>query len=166
MGAKIITCASPVLDIENLAQQRQIPLTLILNAPFDSLVWQEEIFGPILPIYTYNHISEAVNFINQRPHPLSLYLFTNNNPLQNNIIKQTHSGGVTINETIVHVAQDDLPFGGVGLSGMGCYHAKEGFKTFSHAKSIHYKGAINTTPLSYPKNRLKLFNKLLNFIIK
>ena len=89
-----------------------------------------------------------------------------NKTLQKNIIEQTHSGGVTINESILHVAQDELPFGGVGESGMGSYHAFEGFKTFSHAKSIHYKGKINTTPLSYPKNRLKIFNKLLNFILK
>jgi coniferyl-aldehyde dehydrogenase len=115
----------------------KIPPTLVLNAPDDALIMQEEIFGPLMPIKTYKHYPEAVAFINKQPRPLALYYFGNNKTEERYILDNTTSGGVTINDVLMHVAQEDLPFGGVGPSGMGSYHGFDGFKNFSHARAIY-----------------------------
>lgn len=130
--------------------KRKIPLTLVLDPPEHINLSQQEIFGPILPIFSYQHINDAIRFIQHKPRPLALYLMTFNKKLQRRILRHTHAGGVCINDTVTHVAQDDLPFGGVGPSGMGQYHAKEGFLTFSKTKSVFKKGKFNSAKLAMP----------------
>lgn len=124
---------------EDFTQQShyKIPPHIVLNATDDMLVMQDEIFGPILPIKTYNNVPDTVAYINQRPRPLGLYYFGSDTSERDYILHNTTSGGVTINDVFFHVAQEDLPFGGVGPSGMGAYHGKEGFDEFSHKKAVY-----------------------------
>lgn len=126
----------------------------VLHQPDDTLgVMQEEIFGPLLPILTYSDMSEALAYIQQRPRPLSMYLFTQDAQDQTRCEQQIVSGSLVINHTLIQVAQADLPFGGVGASGMGAYHAKEGFLTFSHSKSLLRKRGPNMLALLRPPYR-------------
>lgn len=111
---------------------------------------QDEIFGPLLPVVPYDSLAEALAYVNQRPRPLALYYFGHDRAEQRRVLEQTHSGGVCLNDTLLHVAQDDLPFGGVGPSGMGNYHGHEGFKTFSHARAVFAKSRVNAARLIYP----------------
>ncbi len=124
---------------EDLSQQdhRKIPPTLILNATDDMSVMQEEIFGPVLPVRTYDALSSAVAEINAGPRPLALYYFGDDETESETLLARTHSGGVTINDVIFHFTMDDLPFGGVGASGMGAYHGERGFREFSHEKAVY-----------------------------
>ncbi|TXH95405.1 MAG: coniferyl aldehyde dehydrogenase [Rheinheimera sp.] len=158
-GAQIISCGEPVKPDDPL---RRMDLQLVLNAPLDCQLWQQEIFGPILPIYGYRSTKEAIEFIQARPRPLAFYLFSHDKELQQRCREQIHAGGVCINDTLVHVGQDDLPFGGVGPSGMGHYHGKEGFLTFSHAKAVHRKGRFSSGIFAYPKFRARLLDKVLD----
>lgn len=121
---------------ESLAAVRKLPLTLVLDCPADCTLMREEIFGPILPVITYQHFDEAIAHINAQPRPLALYLFDRDQAHIRQLLQQTISGGVCINETILHVVQDAMPFGGVGASGMGHYHGHEGFLTFSKLKPV------------------------------
>ena len=98
---------------------------------------QNEIFGPLLPVKTYKTIDEAIAYVNARPRPLALYYFGHDSAESARVLAQTTSGGACVNEVIVHVMQDELPFGGCGNSGMGSYHGEQGFRTFSHAKSVY-----------------------------
>lgn len=109
---------------------------LIVNPKVDSPVMSEEIFGPLLPIITYSTVEQAIAFITARPRPLALYLMSENESLQHKVSTQVHSGGMCINDCVFHLAVDDAPFGGIGESGKGAYHGKEGFLTFSHAKTV------------------------------
>ena len=144
----------------------KIPLTLVNNATDDMLLMQEEIFGPILPIVSYNNIDEAIAYVNDRPRPLALYLCSHNAGLQQQVLEQTHAGGVCLNDAAMHVAQDDMPFGGIGPSGMGHYHGHEGFLTFSKAKAVFKKGKINTASNAFPPYG-KLIHKLIyKFFLK
>lgn len=124
-----------------------LPPMVVLGVTDEMKIAQEEIFGPILPIFPYRDIDEAVAFVNARPRPLALYYFGKNNSDQRKVLSQTVSGNVTINGTIMHIAQDDLPFGGVGPSGMGVYHGVEGFRALSHAKGIFQQGRWNSATL-------------------
>ncbi|MEY8247109.1 MAG: coniferyl aldehyde dehydrogenase [Bermanella sp.] len=140
---------------EDFSGTRKMPLTLITGTTDEMTVMQDEIFGPILPIVTYKNLDEALTYIKDRPRPLAMYLFSHNKKEQQHVVQTTHAGGVTINDCLTHIAQDDLPFGGVGDSGIGHYHGKEGFLTLSHAKSIHTKGHINSGKLVHaPHGRL------------
>ena len=130
-GAQAIPLISPT-DNTRLAF---IPVAL-LNVSEDARVMQEEVFGPILPIVTLNDIDSTIRYINDRPIPLALYWFGKNKVAMKRILNETRSGGVTINDTLLHAAVEDLPFGGIGASGMGAYHGKAGFETFSHRKSV------------------------------
>jgi coniferyl-aldehyde dehydrogenase len=130
--------------------KRKIPLTLVINPPEHLNLCQQEIFGPVLPIIVYENVAEAIRYIQKRPRPLALYLMSFDKKLQQQVLTQTHAGGVCINDSVSHVAQDDLPFGGVGPSGMGQYHAKEGFLTFSKAKSVFKRGRFNSAKLAFP----------------
>jgi coniferyl-aldehyde dehydrogenase len=114
--------------------------TVVLDPPLDSRLMQEEIFGPILPVVRADTLDAAIGFVNARPRPLALYAYTRDAAVERRILDRTHSGGVTINSTIVHTGQADLPFGGIGPSGMGAYHAREGFFQFSHARAVHKPG--------------------------
>ncbi|AOE82775.1 coniferyl aldehyde dehydrogenase [Pseudomonas sp. TCU-HL1] len=132
------------------AQDRRLPHTLVLNATDDMKLMQEEIFGPLLPIIPYRRIDDAFAYINDRPRPLALYYFGYGKAEQQRVLHETHSGGVCLNDTLLHVAQDDMPFGGVGPSGMGHYHGHEGFLTFSKAKGVFIKQRFNAAKMIYP----------------
>ena len=123
---------------------------LVLHAKDDSVLMSEEIFGPILPIRTYETLDEAIAYVNDHPRPLALYFFDHDQKRIDKVLRETIAGGVCINETMLHIAQDDLPFGGVGPSGMGHYHAKEGFDAFTKKKPIFYQSRINGSALLRP----------------
>ncbi|MEH2123963.1 aldehyde dehydrogenase [Nostoc sp.] len=125
-----------VIGGENHPSERYIAPTLIDNVSLEDSVMQEEIFGPILPIIEYSDIAEAIALINSRPKPLALYLFSQDKNLQKRVLQETSSGGVCINDTVMQVGVSSLPFGGVGDSGIGNYHGKASFDTFSHKKSV------------------------------
>jgi len=125
------------------------PLVL-LGVNEEMTVMQDEIFGPLLPIVPYQHLDEALAYVNARPRPLALYYFGYDKGEQQRVLEHTHSGGVCLNDTLLHVAQDDLPFGGVGPSGMGHYHGHEGFLTFSKAKGVLAKQRFNAAKVIYP----------------
>ncbi|CAM3606135.1 coniferyl aldehyde dehydrogenase [Parendozoicomonas haliclonae] len=129
---------------------RRMPLHIITDASDDLRVMQEEIFGPVMPVIPYDNLNEALDYVNDRPRPLALYLFSHEQDCQRRVLEQTHSGGVCVNETLLHVAVDDMPFGGVGPSGMGHYHGHEGFLTFSKAKGTLSKGKFNAAKFMYP----------------
>jgi len=135
---------------EDVSGTRKMPMTLVLNATADMLVMREEIFGPILPVLGYRHLEQALRQVRQRSRPLALYYFDWDKKRANHILQHTHSGGVCINDTLSHVAADDIPFGGIGDSGMGHYHGKEGFLTFSKAKGVVRKGRINLAAMVAP----------------
>jgi len=145
---------------------RKMPIHLILNANDTMLVMQEEIFGPILAVVPYDQIDEAVNYINDRPHPLALYYFGYDKDAQQHVLENTHSGGVCINDTLMHVAQDDMPFGGVGTSGMGHYHGEEGFRTFSNAKGVFAKQKINSGKAIHPPHGSLLHKAVYSLFIR
>ncbi|MEB3182027.1 MAG: aldehyde dehydrogenase [Nostocaceae cyanobacterium] len=133
---KFLSDGDIIIGGESNADECYIAPTILDNVSLEAPVMQEEIFGPILPVIEYTDISEALTIINNKSKPLALYLFTNNQNLQERVLQSTSSGGVCINETIMHVGVSALPFGGVGDSGMGSYHGKAGFDTFSHYKSV------------------------------
>ncbi|MFO1013951.1 MAG: coniferyl aldehyde dehydrogenase [Caulobacteraceae bacterium] len=135
-GAEIVEI-NPAGEDFSQQEHRKIPPTLILNPTDDMTVMQDEIFGPVLPVMTYKTFDEAVAYVNAHERPLGLYYFGADAAEENEILTRTTSGGVTVNDVIFHVAQEDLPFGGVGPSGMGSYHGLDGFKEFSHKKSIY-----------------------------
>jgi coniferyl-aldehyde dehydrogenase len=144
----------------------KIPLTLVNNVNDDMLIMQEEIFGPLLPIVSYNNLDEAIAYVNDRPRPLALYLCSHDTKAQQAVLERTHAGGVCLNDAAMQVAQDDMPFGGIGPSGMGHYHGHEGFLTFSKAKSVFKKGKINTATNAFPPYG-KLIHKLIyKFFLK
>jgi len=135
---------------EDFRQQptHKIPPTLILDANDSMKVMQDEIFGPVMPVKTYGDLDEAVDYVNGHARPLGLYYFGADEREQHRVLTHTTSGGVTVNDVIMHVAQEDLPFGGVGPSGMGAYHGHDGFKRFSHAKSIFTQSKIDLASLA------------------
>lgn len=133
---KFINNGKIIVGGETNAEEKYIAPTILDNVALTDPVMQEEIFGPILPVIEYTDIKDAIALINSQPKPLALYLFTQNQTLQQRILQETSSGGVCINDTIMHVGISSLPFGGVGDSGIGSYHGKAGFDTFSHYKSV------------------------------
>jgi coniferyl-aldehyde dehydrogenase len=137
-------------DEEFPSAGRKIPLTLVLGATDDMQVMQQEIFGPILPVLTYESMDDALEYVNSRPRPLALNYFDDDAAGRRRVIAETHSGGLCLNDAVMHVACDDLPFGGVGPSGMGAYHGHEGFLTFSHAKAVLSRPAFNSARAIYP----------------
>ena len=125
----------------------KMPLTIIRNPTDDMKVMQEEIFGPILPVKTYAHIDDAIDYVNAHDRPLGLYYFGNDKSEEDRVLTRTISGGVTVNDVLFHNAMEDLPFGGVGPSGMGNYHGFDGFKTFSHAKAVYRQPKLDVAGL-------------------
>ena len=120
-----------------------LPPTLVLGATADMAVMQEEIFGPVLPVIAYGSLDEAIAYVNARPRPLALYYFGGDGDDRRKVLSRTTSGNAGVNNTLMHYAQDDLPFGGVGASGMGAYHGEEGFRRLSHAKGVYVQGRWN-----------------------
>jgi coniferyl-aldehyde dehydrogenase len=162
-GAKIIEVNPAKEEIPPFT--RKIPPTLILHAREDMRVMQEEIFGPLLPILPFRDLEKVVDSINRRPRPLALYYFDDNPSRVRWLLEHTTSGGVSINETTLHVAQDDLPFGGVGDSGMGAYHGYEGFEAFSHKKGVFYQSRLAGAKYLHPPFHETL-KKILRFVAR
>lgn len=142
------------------AETRKMPIHLVLNANDDMAVMQEEIFGPILPIVPYSAVKDALDYVNERPRPLAMYYFGYDRRQQQYVIENSHSGGMSINDTLMHVAQDDMPFGGIGDSGMGHYHGEEGFHTLSNARGVYAKQRFNSGRFVQPPHGT-LFHKLI-----
>lgn len=130
------------------SNRNKMPLYLVRNPTDDMKVMQEEIFGPILPIKTYTQVEEAIDYVNAHDRPLGLYYFGEDAGEERQVLDRTISGGVTVNDVVFHVSMEELPFGGVGPSGMGAYHGQEGFKTFSHAKSVYKQPKVNLAKLA------------------
>ena len=130
---------------EDFRQQsaHKIAPTLLIDPPEDSAVMREEIFGPVMPIKSYESLDETLDYVNSHDRPLGLYYFGTDQQETQQVLNQTTSGGVTLNDVVMHVAQEDLPFGGVGPSGMGAYHGEDGFRTFSHAKAVFKQATFN-----------------------
>lgn len=150
-GATILRPDGIVPQIMNGVHK--MPLTIVLGAPSGCALMQEEIFGPILPVMEYASSDEVVAYVNAGDRPLSLYVYSHNNALRDDILRKTVSGTVGINDALLQYVQEDLAFGGVGMSGQGSYHGKEGFDTFSHLKSVFHQrglGKFTGTKLLHP----------------
>lgn len=146
-GQKIIPINPAGEDFSTQQGTLKIPPTLIPEPADDLKMMEEELFGPLLPIRTYSNFEETISYINSQPRPLAAYYFGDDKQEEAALINRTTSGGVCINDVIMQVAQEDLPFGGVGPSGMGAYHGLKGFQTFSHAKSIYRQANMNIAKL-------------------
>jgi coniferyl-aldehyde dehydrogenase len=148
-GAEIVEL-NPAKEDFRQQPYHKIPPTLVLNPTDDMKIMQDEIFGPLLPVKTYNNVDEAIGYVNGHARPLGLYYFGSDNAEQEKVLTRTTSGGVTVNDVIMHVAMEDLPFGGIGPSGMGSYHGIDGFRTFSHAKSVFQQTGRDLTAMMRP----------------
>ncbi|HUB84419.1 MAG TPA: coniferyl aldehyde dehydrogenase [Rhizomicrobium sp.] len=137
---------------ENFSQQpyHKIPPTIVLNPTDDMKIMQDEIFGPLLPVKTYDTVDDAIGYVNGHARPLGLYYFGDDAQEQDRVLTRTTSGGVSVNDTIMHVSMEDLPFGGVGPSGMGSYHGIDGFKAFSHPKAVFKQAKMDVTAMIRP----------------
>jgi coniferyl-aldehyde dehydrogenase len=142
---------------------RHFPPTVVLDPPLDGRLMRDEIFGPVLPVVRTQNVDAAIDFVNARPRPLALYAYTKDRATERRILDRTISGGVTLNGTMMHVGQEDMPFGGVGPSGMGAYHGHEGFLQFSHARGVHKPGFISGFEMLKPPHgaRMRLALKAL-----
>lgn len=157
-GANIVNLLGEVSPSDAM---QKIPPLLVLDSTSEMIVMQEEIFGPILPIKTYKHIDEVIEYVNQGERPLALYLFSNDQSLHDNIVKNTISGGVCINDVMMHVAQHDIPFGGVGNSGMGQYHGYEGFAELSKLRPI-----MHQSPMPATKYMTAPYGKIMDIFLR
>ncbi len=129
---------------------RYVAPTIVIDPDLDAPVMQQEIFGPILPVLAVDSVEEAIDFVNQRPKPLALYVFTGSDTTADRVVERTSSGGVCVNHALVHILPEGLPFGGVGPSGMGAYHGKAGFDVFSHRKAVVRKPTWVDPKILYP----------------
>lgn len=162
-GAAVVELG-PRLDAAS-SHENMVPVTMILNPPDECSVSHEEIFGPILVVHTYREIGDVITQINNKPKPLALYYFGSANSDRQRVIKETTSGGVTINDVIMHYTMDDLPFGGVGASGMGAYHGFDGFKQFSHARSVYAQSPFDIGGMLRPPYG-DAFRKMSNLLMR
>lgn len=161
-GTRIIACHDDAMDLDT----HRLVTHLIVEPSLSSKVMNEEIFGPLLPLITYRNIDEAFQIINSKPRPLALYLMSFNSSLQSQVKQQVHSGGVCINDCVFHLAVDDAPFGGIGESGQGNYHGKEGFITFSHAKTVLETGLDHRVKHLFSKEDNELKTAVMNMLGK
>ena len=143
----------------------QIEPTILNNVTWEDPVMQEEIFGPVLPIVTYDSFGQAVEKINSMPHPLALYIFTSDQSVAKQVTARCGFGGGCINDVVIHLATSEMGFGGFGESGMGSYHGKDGFRTFSHYKSIVDKKTWMDLPMRYQPYK-KMYEKMLRMFLK
>jgi acyl-CoA reductase-like NAD-dependent aldehyde dehydrogenase len=167
-GARVVEIVPPGEAVAKAdaseAPSRKLPPSLVLDPTEEMTVMQEEIFGPILPIVTYQKLDDAIGYVNDHPRPLALYYFGHDKAAIDRVLAETFAGGVGINETLLHFAQDDLPFGGIGPSGMGQYHGREGFDAFTKLKPVFRQARVNTTGLMRPPYT-KLLERLLKFLV-
>ncbi len=147
------------------ADLRFLPPTLLTGVKDDSPIMKEEIFGPILPVLTWEKLEEAYSMIRKRPKPLALYIFSKDNERVEKILQETTAGGSCVNNLVIHLANSNLPFGGVGLSGMGNYHGFFGFKTFSHERAVLSQGPIDSLKTFYPPYT-GFLRKLIGWMIR
>ncbi len=145
--------------------QRKIPPHLVIDPTDDMIIMREEIFGPLFPVKTYRNLDEVLAYINERDRPLGLYLFTNDRETEERILYGTISGGVTVNNCIMHVAQHDMPFGGIGASGMGQYHGYEGFVEFSKLRPVFNNPKLRILEMFYPPYR-KRHSSIVDFLLR
>lgn len=150
---------------EDLSASRKIAPFILTGAPDEAGVMQEEIFGPLLPLVSYESLDEAYRFINARPRPLAFYVFSHDAKTVEQSIARTVSGGVCVNDTLLHCVQEELPFGGVGPSGMGAYHGEAGFRTFSHARSVFRQARFNGAGMTKPPYGSRM-DRLLSFLLR
>lgn len=146
-GAELIE-VNPAGEDFASSNGNKMPLTILRNVNDDMKVMQEEIFGPILPVMTYDSIDQAIDYVNAHDRPLGLYYFGNDKAEEEKVLSRTISGGVTVNDVLFHNAMEDLPFGGVGPSGMGNYHGLDGFKTFSHMRAVYRQPGLDIAGMS------------------
>ena len=161
-GAKIVDLDSSETSTDS---PYRMPPALVLEPEDDMQVMQDEIFGPLLPVKTYSSIEQAIAYINARPRPLAVYYFGDDTAEQDRVLTETVSGGATINDVLFHIAQEDLPFGGIGPSGMGCYHGKDGFNEFSHRKAVYTQTKADLMSVLRPPYGEK-FRKLMGSRLK
>jgi coniferyl-aldehyde dehydrogenase len=164
-GAELIE-VNPGDEDFKASNGNKMPLTIIRNVNDDMKVMQEEIFGPILPVMTYAGIDEAIDYVNAHDRPLGLYYFGSDKAEEQRVLNRTVSGGVTVNDVIFHNAMEDLPFGGVGPSGMGNYHGMDGFRTFSHGRAVYRQPGMDVAGMGgfrppYGKATLKTLEREL-----
>ena len=161
--AQLIEGAEIIYGGKYDASTRYFEPTILNNVDFEMPVMQQEIFGPILPVLTYKHLDEVIKRRQSMHKPLALYFFSNNKKNKQKVLDRILAGGVSINDTLMHIVNPKLPFGGVGHSGIGAYHGKFSFKTFSHAKSVVKKGTWLDLPIRYApfKNKLGIIKKLM-----
>lgn len=162
MGAQILPLSGDG-DAEDAGTL--LPPYLVLDAPDACRLMQEEIFGPLLPVVVYRGLEDALAYIRARPRPLALYVFGRDAAAVDQVLRHSVAGGVTVNDTLLHVAQDNLPFGGVGPSGMGAYHGQAGFDTFSHLKPVFYQSRLNGMGLLAPPYG-KVFEAVLKILLR
>ncbi|NPU90565.1 MAG: coniferyl aldehyde dehydrogenase [Gammaproteobacteria bacterium] len=162
-GAKIVPINPAKEDFEGSGK---LPMTLVLDTTDDMLIEQDEIFGPLMIVRAYDSLDQAIKHVNDRPRPLALYYFDYDAGRADYLLNHTHSGGVCVNDTLTHVALDDLPFGGVGPSGMGHYHGREGFLTFSKSKGVVHKGKVNGAKLLFPPWNRRIHQILFKSMLK
>jgi acyl-CoA reductase-like NAD-dependent aldehyde dehydrogenase len=161
-GAEVLELAPGIAPD---AVAHRLPPLLLLKVNDGMRVMQDEIFGPLLPVVSYDNLEQAIAFVNARPRPLALYYFDNDRSRIERVLNETVAGGVTINDTLMHIAQDDLPFGGVGPSGMGCYHGFEGFETFSAKKAVFHQSRLSGIGLFKPPYGAR-FERLIKLLLR
>jgi len=164
-GAEVIQINPADEDFEQ-QELHKIPPTLVLNPTDEMKIMQEEIFGPVLPVKEYEDFDETVNYVNSKDRPLGLYLFSKDKSKEKKVLDNTTSGGVTLNDVIWHIGQEELPFGGVGPSGTGSYHGHDGFKEFSHAKAVYKQFSADLMAQMMPPYKGKMFESMKNQIKK
>jgi coniferyl-aldehyde dehydrogenase len=150
---------------EDLSGTSKMTPRLLSGVNDDMRVMREEIFGPLLPLVPYRSLDQAIAYVNDRPRPLALYVFDHDAASVERVLRETVSGGATVNETILHIAQEDLPFGGVGPSGMGEYHGRAGFETFSKRKAVFRQSRLNGLALFRPPYGAR-FERLLRWLLR
>lgn len=161
-GAKIEKASDELINDGSY----RMALHLVTQVTDEMKIMQKELFGPILPVMPYDNIEEALMYINRRPRPLALYLFSYDRNLQEHVTYHTHAGSMCINEALLQVGVDDLPFGGIGASGMGHYHGHEGFLTMSKAKAVMRKGSLNSMKAVYPPYGRLIQKWLLKWLMR
>lgn len=164
--ARMIDSEKVIVGGQTDRDEKYIAPTLLEGVSLNDSVMQEEIFGPVLPIIEYNTLDEAIAFVKQFEKPLALYIYSENSSVQKKIMQEVPFGGGCINESVMHVGQGHLPFGGVGESGLGAYHGKASFETFTHYKSVLKKSTLSDMPIKYPpyKNNVGIIKKLMAWL--
>jgi acyl-CoA reductase-like NAD-dependent aldehyde dehydrogenase len=164
--SRLIDSSKVILGGQTNKSDKYIAPTILEGVSLNDKVMQEEIFGPVLPIIEYDNLDDAIAYIKQFEKPLALYVYSENSNVQNKIMNEVPFGGGCINESVMHVGQGHLPFGGVGESGLGAYHGKSSFETFSHYKSVLKKSTLTDLPIKYPpyKNNVGIIKKLMAWL--